>query len=417
MKLLIIISAVLIIIISQSTSAQWTSPDQTLTGREIQCFTKKDLSILAGTNGGLVISTNNGQSWTNTGGGLPYTNVKSLLKVESYPFNVLAGMVSGRISMSTNFGDNFTAFPDESEQLPFLADINSILERSNSSNFLVGTERGVYLLPQYYPLSTWIPINTGLPSAETKVRALVENNGEIFAGTNSGIYQLSGIDWVEKNTGLTNTNVTALASINGILLVGTSQGSVGGVYISTDNGDNWILSLNDPGVTSIFTIGSNIFVGSFGNGIWRSTNYGSTWAQINDGFGGGAYWVLSIGADDQYLFAGTLASSIWRRPLSQIVTDVSEETILNPTEFKLEQNYPNPFNPSTSIKYAIGRRQFVQIKVYDVLGNEVETLVNEEKPTGNYEIDFNALKFSSGVYFYKLQVGSIVESKKMILMK
>lgn len=130
----------------------------------------------------------------------------------------------------------------DSVQLPFLANVNCILERGNSSNFLVGTDRGVYLLPEYYPLSLWIPINTGLPSVETKVRAIIEKDGEIFAGTNGGVYQLNGFIWDEKNIGLTNTNVTALSSTNGYLIAGTSQGSIGGVYISADNGGNCALS-------------------------------------------------------------------------------------------------------------------------------------------------------------------------------
>jgi ligand-binding sensor domain-containing protein len=417
MKLIKYLPITFVIILTQSTSAQWTNPDLTLTGRQILCFANKDLSVLAGTNGGLVRSTDGGSSWTNIGGGLPYSNVRALLNVESYPFNLLAGMVSGRISMSTDYGDNFTAFPAESEQLPFLADINSILERENSSEFWVGTERGAYLLPQYYPLSSWIPINTGLPSSETKVRAIIEKDGEVFAGTNSGVYQLNGFSWDEKNTGLTNTNITSLATILGYLIAGTSQGSVGGVYLSSDSGTNWTLSLNDPWVTSILTISSNIFVGTFGDGIWRSTNNGNTWGQINDGLGSGAYYVLSLGADNQYLFAGTNGSGIWRRPLYQVVTGIEEETNLQLKEFSLEQNYPNPFNPSTSIKYQVSSISQVILKVYDVLGNEVVTLVNEEKPAGSYEVNFNASRLASGIYFYKLQAGSFIETKKMILLR
>jgi hypothetical protein len=403
--------------LNSQLNAQWTNPDLTLTGRQIQCFAISNSALLSGTDGGLVRSTDNGTSWTNIGGGLPYSNVRALLNVESYPFNLLAGMVSGRISMSTNYGDNFTGFPVDSVQLPFLADINCILERSNSSNFLVGTERGVYLLPQYYPLSTWIAINTGLPSAETKVRAIVEKDGEIFAGTNGGIYQLNGYDWVQKNSGLTNTNVTALISTNGLLVAGTAQGSVGGVYISSDNGVNWTLSQSITWVTSLITIGSNIFVGSYGDGVWRSTNLGNSWSQINDGLGSGAYYVLSLGADNQYIFAGTGASSIWRRPLSQVVTDTEEETNLQPKEFSLNQNYPNPFNPSTSIQYQVSSTLNVSLKVYDVLGNEVASLVSEEKPAGTYEVKFSAAELSSGMYFYRLQAGNFVETKKMLLLK
>ncbi|GBD86947.1 hypothetical protein BMS3Abin03_00872 [bacterium BMS3Abin03] len=88
-----------------------------------------------------------------------------------------------------------------------------------------------------------------------------------------------------------------------------------------------------------------------------------------------------------------------------------------PNEFSLQQNYPNPFNPTTSIQYSVGSRQFVKLKVYDVLGNEVATLINEEKPTGEYEVKFDGKNFSSGIYYYRLQAGNYIETKEMILLK
>jgi len=97
------------------------------------------------------------------------------------------------------------------------------------------------------------------------------------------------------------------------------------------------------------------------------------------------------------------------------IVSVENEEILN--EYVLNQSYPNPFNPATTIKYQIPELNFVTLKVYDVVGNEVAVLVNEEKPAGLYEIDFNAANLTSGVYFYKMQSGSFVETKKMILIK
>jgi len=104
-----------------------------------------------------------------------------------------------------------------------------------------------------------------------------------------------------------------------------------------------------------------------------------------------------------------------------VLTDVKDETQL-PTEFALLQNYPNPFNPSTNIQYAIANRQFVRLKVYDVLGNEIATLVNEEKSSGTYEIEFSVgasqrLALTSGVYFYQLKAGNFLETKKMVFLK
>ena len=88
-----------------------------------------------------------------------------------------------------------------------------------------------------------------------------------------------------------------------------------------------------------------------------------------------------------------------------------------PTSFMLSQNYPNPFNPTTTISFSIPSSAFTSLKVYDVLGNEVETLVNEEKPAGTYEVQFDASNLSSGVYFYTLKTGNFTSSRKMILTK
>jgi len=88
-----------------------------------------------------------------------------------------------------------------------------------------------------------------------------------------------------------------------------------------------------------------------------------------------------------------------------------------PNGFMLEQNYPNPFNPSTRIKYAILNKQFVSLKVYDLLGNEITTLINEEKPAGTYEVEFNANHLSAGVYYYTIVTDGFVQTKKMILLK
>ncbi len=88
-----------------------------------------------------------------------------------------------------------------------------------------------------------------------------------------------------------------------------------------------------------------------------------------------------------------------------------------PNSFKLFQNYPNPFNPTTSIKYTASTIQYVNLTVYDVLGREIKTLVNEEKNPGEYEVKFNASHLPSGTYFYRLSVGNYTETKKMLLIK
>jgi len=93
-----------------------------------------------------------------------------------------------------------------------------------------------------------------------------------------------------------------------------------------------------------------------------------------------------------------------------------EKNTINP-EFRLSQNYPNPFNPSTTINYSIPVDGFVQIRVFDMLGKEVKTLVNEFRRKGNYEARFDGANLASGVYFYRIQCGSNIQTKKMIFQK
>jgi hypothetical protein len=99
------------------------------------------------------------------------------------------------------------------------------------------------------------------------------------------------------------------------------------------------------------------------------------------------------------------------------VTDVEIIDDNLPEEFSLSQNYPNPFNPNTNIGFSIAENGFVTLKVYDVLGDQVATLVNEELPTGEYEAVFNPIGLTSGIYFYQLKAGKFIKAKKMILIK
>jgi hypothetical protein len=103
-------------------------------------------------------------------------------------------------------------------------------------------------------------------------------------------------------------------------------------------------------------------------------------------------------------------------PSGAILAIQSPENNL-PLSHRLYQNYPNPFNPTTRIQYGISSRQFVSVKVYDILGNELATLVNEEKSAGQYDVEFDGANLASGVYFYRLQAENFQQTRKMLLMK
>jgi len=88
-----------------------------------------------------------------------------------------------------------------------------------------------------------------------------------------------------------------------------------------------------------------------------------------------------------------------------------------PKVFSLAQNYPNPFNPVTSIKYSVPKQSLVKLVIYDIIGREVATLVNEVKNPGNYAVNFDASMYASGVYFYRMESGDFTDVKKMVLIK
>ena len=191
-----------------------------------------------------------------------------------------------------------------------------------------------------------------------------------------------------------------------------------GVYRSTFNGTTWSeekTGLDEGYIYSLVALGKNIFASSFSRGIFLSTNNGQNWSEINEGLFNRNVYCLALSKTN--LFAGTSGSGIFKRPLSELITDVKQQKF--PKEYSLSQNYPNPFNPETTINYQFPTSGFVTLKIYDLLGREVATLVNEYKNAGSYNSQFSIRNYrlSSGVYFYRLQSGSFSETKKLILMK
>ncbi len=127
--------------------------------------------------------------------------------------------------------------------------------------------------------------------------------------------------------------------------------------------------------------------------------------------------VILIQVTDQNLSPAASGSYAEIDDLSfSTLTDVNDESAAV-KDFSLEQNFPNPFNPSTRINYQIAKENFVTLKVYDIIGNEVAALVNNQQPAGKYSVDFNSANLPSGVYLYRLQAGNYIQTRKMTLIK
>ena len=153
---------------------------------------------------------------------------------------------------------------------------------------------------------------------------------------------------------------------------------------------------------------------SNGNEVWKRTYGGNG----NDGSR-----CLRRISDDKFIIAGYTSSfgsgsyDMWLLKFQNELTGIKDKESTNSKSFYLNQNYPNPFNPNTKIKYVIPQRIFVSLKVYDVLGNQVDTLVRTEQEAGEYEVEFDGSQIMSGIYFYRLKAGSYSEARKMIVLK
>jgi hypothetical protein len=192
---------------------------------------------------------------------------------------------------------------------------------------------------------------------------------------------------------------------------------------TTNGGDNWINQT--PNINTYFisvsfiNVNTGMVVGGYGT-ILRTTNGGMNWLNISRP----AYNCLSniqmLNADTVFC-AGQVQDSTYRSLVIKSYTGgstgINNNLSKTPTIYSLQQNYPNPFNPSTNIRYDLPKNGFVKLVIFDALGREVETLVNEKQTVGTYEAPFNASKYSSGIYFYRLITDNFSETKKMLLIK
>lgn len=301
---------------------------------------------------------------------------------------------------------------------------------AGGTNLFAGdTEHGVFLSTNNG--ASWTEVNSGL--TDTYVYDLgLDVSGNLFAGTEFGrVFRSTnnGASWAAANTGLTSTNVVYAFAASGTNFFAGTEGN--GVFRSTNGGTNWTAVNSGLTTMNIFAFavsGPNLFAGIPG-GVFLSTNNGANWTSVNTtGF---FATVLDLAISGEYILAGTFGG-VWRRPLSQMVTSVEMLSPDVPMHFNLDQNYPNPFNPVTNFKFSIvppprqtdgglagraGNSQLTILKVYDLLGREVATLVNEVMSPGTYTVQWDAAGMASGVYFYRLTTADFVQTRKLVLLR
>ncbi|MEW6062612.1 MAG: T9SS type A sorting domain-containing protein, partial [Bacteroidota bacterium] len=263
----------------------------------------------------------------------------------------------------------------------------------------------------------------------TKLYYGMGNGNGIFISTDDGI------NWSQSNNGLgKDTNIVSLCAANSVLIASatTSPTDSNIIYQSTDEGSTWFRIAKQPVsgmLRSLYVVGNSIFGEAYGK-LYRSTNSGASWLYVHNGLSTSITSISSFTIIGDTLYVGTTVG-VWKRPLSDFgITNIRRDDSKIAVHFSLGQNYPNPFNPTTTIAYVVGTNARssnnngngwssvpITLKIYDMLGREVATLVNETKSPGTYEVSFDARNLASGVYLYQLRAGEKVETKRMMLLK
>ena len=398
---------------STDKGESWNECDDGIRNTSVEALAVKsngDIFAATGLNG-IFRTSNNGESWIRVIHDLEVSLIGFASIAINQDGHIFAGNINGGIFRSINNGENWVKLNG-----PSIYGVYAIAFDSAGEVFVGTNGGGIYRSTDNG--DTWENKNTGLTLKYNGIYSFgVNRKDHVFAATYNGVYRSTdhGEHWDNVNNGLPDDFVKSLViDLNdNIFVVEPSYG----VYRSIDNGTTWEVIGEGTIKKNVQSLAVNkdgdIFVGTLKN-VFMSTDAGENWDQIDISLTGNEIRSIVVDANG-YVYAGTHLNGVFKS-ISQ-TTSVKNGKANIPGDFSLSQNYPNPFNPSTSITYSLPRSSHVVLKVYNILGKEVITLVNEEKPAGNYKVVFNGSNLTSGVYFYKVQAGSFVSTKKFVLLK
>lgn len=360
------------------TGTQWFAGVPPVTNPDaVSCILKHKNVLLVGTLvGGIFKSTDEGLSWQPFSAGLSGLGAWDISALQIRRDSLIAGTLgAGVFTTSADFTTPWSALGDSISEyqgdnvFEMLAVGNTVLAGAGANGYMF---RYTDARPWWDP----VPINTPRLVGQI-VLGLTSDSSTVVAGTNSGIYRSTdaGLSW--ERTGLSIPPLTMaihLVSHESSFFAVTTTPLSSSIFVSSDQGQSW-KSLGEfpmPNVLDIAISGETLYLGR-GEGLWRA-------------------------------------------PLAALLPTATE-TSATPNAFGLDQNYPNPFNPATAIRFRLLAVSDVKLEVFDLLGREVALLANERKSPGSYEVNFDATDLPSGVYVYRLRAGSVVETKKMLLVK
>ena len=414
-------SLLFISILFQSTiNAQWLKINTPL-GKYLKFITvaeKKIIMVSSSIKDSVFLSSNDGESWLQINNGIKSQHINSLSSSNNFLFiSSDSGVYRSRKDIISWELIN-DGLPD-TKYIYSITVIEPLL-------FAITAHQKLYKSTNYG--TNWIPT-----SFNSSAYCLTSNGKELFAGS-YGLYIASchgifispdsGITWKTINSGLPGTYVRAVAYDGSKLFSGiysyvtetTSGANVKGegVFSSTNKGTSWEptnAGLTNTSIKSFWVAGSNLFATTASGGLYFYKNISDLWVSINSGLPYSPEY--SIAGDDTDLYAIINDMGIWKRSLVEITTRLLPTNKELPNNFFLSQNYPNPFNPETTISYSIPKSEHVTLKIYDLLGREVATLVDEYKNPGSYHPTFNTLRSLQEYIFTDCKRDHLVKQRNL----
>ena len=361
-------------------------------------------------------STSNGLTRKTTNGGINWSTLSGGNLSGIYFINDLTGWVvgyPGYIGRTTNGGTFVSQSTGVTDRL------NDVFFINENTGWVVG---GDFSVERIFKTTNgginWVAQTSNTANKLFSVYFIDENTGWSVGGPSSAkIIKTTngGVNWFTQTTSATtplysvmfadaNTGWAVAGYLGGETIIKTTNG--GQNWFGQSSGDNrYLRECYVKNANTVVAVGQ-------GGKIISSTNGGNNWIVHVTG-SSVELWSVDFGSDT---VGYAIGSNIVMKSSNGGVTFISGSAN-NISGYLLSQNYPNPFNPKTIINFQLPKNNYVTLKIYDVMGREVETLVNERLQRGTYEVTFDASSLNSGVYFYKLTTDGFTETKKLILIK
>ncbi len=382
-----------------NTGGTWTNVSSFGQGEIVYTLAYSGSSIYAGTWGGRIYkSTDAGKNWVRINTNMNVSFIWSL--------NISGGIIFAATEQGVY------KYNGSTWELTSLSgkDVHSIASYNGT---IYAATWGFGIFKSTNGGTTWTEINNGLGGFLAVQSLTITSNGNVFAGTaGGGIFKCTdGQNWTKISCG--HSVIWSLASTSNAIFSGTYGD---GLYRSLDGGMSFTKTSLD--ITFVYSISvdltGKIYVSSLTNGVYVSSDNGTTWSSL--GMGGFGVSAMMVNPNSSDVYVGTKEGKVFMISGNNSTTDVEDNSTL-PNEYKLAQNYPNPFNPSTTIQFVVPEAGMYSLKVYNVLGEEVANLINNQLASGLHKVNFDASRLASGMYIYKLSGNNVNISKKMILMK